>query len=75
MIRRLLKTTAILLAFVISFFAVGLLVLTIAEYRPANTENTISDGIASEQLNVGDTVRGMSWNLGCGTLGDNAGFH
>ena len=74
MIRKLIKVIAFLLTVVIAVAAVGILVLTIAEYKPADTEAVVSAGTANGQLHAGDTVRVVSWNLGFGALGDNADF-
>ena len=74
MIRKLLKFIAILLAAVAGLAAVGILILTVAEYRPADTEAVTPAGSASEILRLGDTVRVVSWNIGFGALGDNADF-
>ena len=69
MIRKLLKFIAILLAAVAGLAAVGILILTVAEYRPADTEAVTPAGSASEILRLGDTVRVVSWNIGFGALG------
>ncbi len=74
MIVKLLKTVAVFLAVLIGLMAAGLLVLTIAEYRPSETEAVSSVGTASASLHAGDKVRIVSWNLGYGALGDNADF-
>ena len=74
MIRKLLKLIALILALVLAVAAVGLLVLTIAEYRPAERETVAASGQAAGVLRAGDTVRVLSWNLGYGALGDNADF-
>ena len=72
--KKVLKIIALILAAIVGIVAVGLLVLTIAEYRPRETETVVPDKIAGERLHVGDTVRVVSWNLGYGALGDNADF-
>ena len=70
--KKLLKSVALLLALVIGLAAAGLLVLTIAEYRPASVEAVSPAGTASAALRAGDTVRLVSWNMGYAALGDNA---
>ena len=72
--KKLLKSVALLLALVIGLAAAGLLVLTIAEYRPASVEAVSPAGTASAALRAGDTVRLVSWNMGYAALGDNAAF-
>ena len=74
MIRKLLKFIAILLAVVIGLAAVGILILTVAEYRPADTETVTPAGSASEILRPGDTMRVVSWNIGFGAYESDYGF-
>ena len=74
MILKLFKCVAVFVIILIVLSAVGLLVLTIAEYKPRDTEVVIAAGVANERLHIGDTVRVVTWNLGYGALGDNADF-
>ena len=50
--------------------------LTIAEYRPDDTEDLVVEtgNQAPAAVSVGDRLRIVSWNVGYGALGDNADF-
>ena len=48
--------------------------LTIAEYRPAETETAAVEGTATKTLKAGDSFRIVSWNIGYAALGENADF-
>ena len=74
MFKKCLKWIGIILAALICLVAVGLLVLTVAEYKPADTEAVTPAGSPSAALNPGDTLNILTWNLGYGALGDNADF-
>ena len=63
----------ILLA-IIAIAAVGLAVLTIAEYRPLETEAVTVSGNGAKTLNPGEEITLMTWNIGYGALGSNADF-
>ncbi|MBE5833386.1 MAG: endonuclease [Butyrivibrio sp.] len=56
------------------FIVVGLGILTIFEYRPADEEAIELTGTATKTLSAGDTLTVMTWNTGYGALGDNADF-
>ncbi|MCR4842246.1 MAG: endonuclease/exonuclease/phosphatase family protein [Eubacterium sp.] len=49
-------------------------VLTIFEYRPAETETAETSEGATETVSTGDELTVMTWNIGYGALGDNADF-
>ncbi len=60
---------------VILFLAIGVIGwLTVTEYNPSDVVTLDVNGTSDEQLNVGDTITVMTWNLGYGALGDNADF-
>ena len=48
--------------------------LSIAEYRPADTETVTLEGTANKTLQEGDSFRIVSWNIGYGALGEDADF-
>lgn len=48
--------------------------LTIAEYRPADTETVELEGTANGALKPGDSFRIVSWNIGYAALGEDADF-
>lgn len=60
----------ILLAAIILLFAV----LTITEYKPADTEALTIDGSSSQTLAPGDDFTIMTWNIGYCGLGETADF-
>ena len=72
--KKALKITGAVLAALVGLVAVALLVLTVAEYKPAEREKIAVDGNAGKKLTVGDTVKVLAWNIGYGALGDNADF-
>ena len=49
-------------------------VLTVTEYKPADEESIETEGKGQETLSVGDDLTVLSWNIGYGSLGDNADF-
>lgn len=72
--KKALKIVGVVLAALVGLVAVGLLVLTVAEYKPAEREKLTAEGSAAKSLAAGDTVKVLSWNVGYGALGDNADF-
>lgn len=72
------KITGLVLAAVIGIavvtFLTLLVVLTVTEYRPADVERVATSGSAKKQLQEGDTIDVLCWNIGFGALGDNADF-
>lgn len=72
--KKVLKGVALLLAAVVVIAAVGIGVLTIAEYKPAERETLAASGEARGELAPGASVHVLSWNIGYGALGDNADF-
>ena len=54
--------------------AAFILLLTAAEYRPADTETLPVSGASSQTLRAGETLKIVTWNTGYGALGDNADF-
>lgn len=71
---RVLKIVGIVFG-VILVLVIGLLgFLTVAEYRPADTESITAEGSASRSLSDGDTLTLMTWNIGYGALGEHSDF-
>ena len=72
--KKVLKTVfgiiGILVLLVVAFFGV----LTVTEYKPADSEGIDSYGTAMEELNVGDSVDVVTWNIGYGGLGAEEDF-
>ena len=48
--------------------------LTVLDYNPADSEMIIIAGTSSARPNPGDTIKLLSWNIGYGSLGDNASY-
>lgn len=48
--------------------------LTVSEYKPADTEDLKITGTARTTYTAGDSLSVMTWNIGYGSLGDNADF-
>jgi len=71
---KILKIVGILIGTVVGLAVLGLLFLTIVEYRPKQTENLEVRGNATKTLKVGEDVNVLTWNIGYGSLGDYADF-
>ena len=71
-----LKALITIVAILILALVILLTVVSIKEYKPDEWEQLEIDRSASpeEVLLVGDRIKVISWNVGCGTLGDNADF-
>ena len=67
-------TAAIIGGIILAVFLTLLLVLTVTEYKPVETEPVAHYGRAEKKLHTGDTVNVVAWNIGFGALGDNADF-
>ena len=72
---------ASLIGAVVCLLSVLLLVLSITEYRPAQTENAVviegavgKAGFAAAVFDAGQSVRIISWNIGYGALGAKQDF-
>lgn len=72
--KKILKAIGILLLILVALAAVGVGVLTLAEYKPADTEQLIAPHAAAAVLKPGQPLTVLSWNCGYGALGDNADF-
>ncbi|MCR4793354.1 MAG: endonuclease [Lachnospiraceae bacterium] len=56
-------------------FVLMILWLTIREYRPAEKEAlSVESSGAGTAVSLNEEIRIMTWNVGCGVLGDNADF-
>ncbi len=76
LLKKLLKIMACLMAVLIFLMIVTFGVLSVAEYKPAESENVQIETAATAEshFTVGDKLKIMSWNIGYGCLGDNADF-
>jgi endonuclease/exonuclease/phosphatase family metal-dependent hydrolase len=72
----LLKVVLSLVSAAVAFVVLLFLFLTIREYRPDEKETlkTAFEGQDMLKPSVGDELTVVTWNVGCGTLGDNADF-
>lgn len=59
---------------IVALAAVFLLAVTVAEYRPADTEAVTLAGESGGTLSEGRTVTVLSWNIGYGGLSETADF-
>ena len=76
-IKILIKTVLSLVSAVVVFAILLFTFLTIREYRPADTEvlgTAYYTPKVLPQPSIGDELTVVTWNVGCGTLGDNADF-
>ena len=71
---KILKILGCAVGVLILLIAAALAVLSIAEYRPSETEVLIPDHEAAAVLETGKPMTLVSWNCGYGALGDNADF-
>ncbi len=72
--KRFFKVLGVIVATVIILAGIGIGVLTIAEYRPADVETIIENHPVEAVLHTGEEYSVISWNCGYGALGDNADF-
>lgn len=73
-LKKILKILGCVLAGLLLIVAIAVVVFTIAEYRPAETETVIPQQQAEAVLETGKPLTIVSWNCGYGALGDNAEF-
>ena len=74
---KIIRTLLLLIVILISAFILFILYLTVREYKPSEREAiTINSAASSEDACIlpGDELTVVTWNTGCGTLGDNADF-
>ena len=72
----LLKLVLTLVVTAVVFIVLLFTFLTISEYRPDDREvlETAYSTPALPTVSIGDELTVVTWNVGCGTLGDNADF-
>lgn len=69
-----LKILLIVAIVLVSAFAVLLLILTRTEYRPEDRETLRVNGNADASVSTGEPLTVMTWNVGYGSLGEDADF-
>ncbi len=72
--KKVLKVIAWFLAALLALVVLLVGVLTVTEYRPADTETVIASHDTKATLKTGDPLTLITWNVGYGALGDNADF-
>ncbi len=63
-----LKVLLVMLVVVVILAAIGVIYLTVKEYRPKEIEDIAVTGLASETLSEGDDVSFLTFNIGYGAL-------
>ncbi|MBR2824627.1 MAG: endonuclease [Clostridia bacterium] len=74
MMKKLLKLVCGIVLALVAVVVVLLGVLTVAEYRPKDTESVLADHSVEAVFQAGEPMTLVSWNIGYGALGDNADF-
>lgn len=72
--KKIMKVLGLAVLALILVVAVALGVFTLAEYRPADTEDVVPEQKAEAVLETGRPLTVITWNCGYGALGDNADF-
>ena len=73
--KKALKIIGIVLGCIVALVVLLLLAVTVAEYRPADTETVELVGFgASDAVTPGQTLTVLSWNMGYGGLSETADF-
>ena len=75
-LKKLLITVLIIIVIPVLAFALFILYLTVREYKPEDVEILTVTGTEDEKaaLVAGNELTIVTWNVGCGSLGDNADF-
>ena len=71
---KILKVILVVILVAILLFAGLLVFLSVTEYKPAERESITVDGNADKEIQKGETIKIVSWNVGYCALGDNADF-
>ena len=72
--KKALKVLGIVIGAVIALVLILVLVITIAEFRPKDTEPVVLAGLGTETVSEGQTLTILSWNIGYGGLSETADF-
>ena len=75
-VKKIFKALLIIVLILVILAGALLAVLTIMEYKPADTEAVPVETIGGQamSLSTGDSIKLVAWNIGYGALGDNADF-
>ena len=72
--KKALKITGMILGILVGIVLIAVGVMTIAEYRPDETETVTAAHAVEEKIGTGEKLTLVTWNCGYGALGDNADF-
>ena len=72
--KKILKILGIVLGSIVAAAAIFILVLSIIEYKPAQTEVLTVAGQSSAMPSAGSEYTAVTWNIGYGALGESADF-
>ena len=73
--KKALKVIGIVIGAIVLVAVIGVLVLTITEYKPDSVEAVdVVEGSSDSTISEGDTLTVMTWNIGYGALGEKADF-
>lgn len=73
-LKRLLLTILGVAVLAVAGFAIIIVILTITEFKPEQTESIAVEGTSSEVIKPGDSIDIISWNIGYGGLDKTADF-
>lgn len=73
-LKKIIKIVCCIIGVVVLLGVVGILTLTIMEYKPDDEEKVTVTGEASEQVKIDEDITVMTWNIGYGSLGEYADF-
>ncbi len=71
---RIIRVILTILLIVVVILGIGVGLMTVAEYRPEDTEALEITGAADREVSDGEAIRLVTWNVGYGALGNNADF-
>ncbi|MBR4142333.1 MAG: endonuclease [Firmicutes bacterium] len=74
LVKKILKVLMWVAIAVVAVAIIGVGILTITEYKPANVEEVIKYHPTEAVFSTGDELTLVTWNCGYGALGDNADF-
>ncbi len=72
--QKLLIAVIVIVAIPIVYFLGAMIYMNATEYKPADVEEIEITGLQSKELDPGDELTILTWNVGFGALGDNADF-
>lgn len=73
-LKKIIKILCLIILIPVVLFMLMIVWLTIREYKPAENEKIEVSNANEICVKTGEEIRMVTWNMGCGTLGDNADF-